>query len=263
MRTTVFGLIGIFLLGFLGFKLFFEDVPVAAPVQANPVPRQEGSVADLEPNSPPPKMATLPPPRPAKSEQSESEAIHPASLEPGDADHSSQSGIIKVHVPEQYENRPGIVNLVHKEGDSGPEFDRLDNVAQVFDESKDAVQTFGDQLNALNGKYQGSVQREGEEPCPVTMTIDGLYTPSESQKKGEFSGNFGFELNCKGESSGKPHFSSFTGHAKVLGENARVLLFKDAVGNYFQLSFSNDFYKASGHAYEASGFLGKVSVQKL
>lgn len=274
MKTRTMLFFASILLGFLGYKLFFPDPvafkgddAVAAAPETEDRPETEGSgtVEDLAPR----KAVPIPEEAPAPEMMAEAEEPEVAE-EPESAPNEApgESTTIKVKAPPEYADRTPVVSLIHNDQEpAGADRERLENVTQSFESGRDAVDALGDQLNALNGTYSGEVVREGREPCPLKLTIDGLYVPSEGRQTADFSGNFQMNFECPNGTQSKGQFNSdFGGHVRVIGDTTKTLLLKDAGGSYFQLSFSSDFQRVMGHAYESQSgspaYLGKVSAQR-
>lgn len=258
------------LLGFLGYQFWSsENVATSeetAAVEANveKVDDSRDVVADLEPRAI--SQAKIKH-NPKEEEVQEAEASIPPPREVLDEPVANTEEIIAVKAPPEREGQPGIVNLVSNENENPPEREKLDNVQQSFSNGKDAVKVFGDALNALNGTYTGEVFREGKEPCPLSLVIDGFYSPQEGSKEADFTGNFQMNYECGSGHSRGSFDGQFGRHAKVIGENANTLIMKDGGGNFFQISFSRDFQTVTGNVYQTPyesqpEFLGKIKAHR-
>lgn len=274
MKTRTMLFFASILLGFLGYKLFFPDpievrgneaVASAPDAQDDSPVDESGTVEDLAPRKAMPVPEAAPVPEMAAETEAPVEEEVSETMPPETA---TESTTIKVKAPPEYADRTPVVSLIHNEQEpAGADREKLDNVTQSFESGKNAVEALGDQLNALNGTYSGEVVREGREPCPMKLTIDGLYVPTEGRQTADFSGNFQMSFECPNGTQSKGQFNSdFGGHVRVIGDTTKTLLLKDAGGSYFQLSFSSDFHRVMGHAYESQSgspaYLGKVSAQR-
>lgn len=263
-----------FSLGLLGYKLL-----VPAPVETkpmDPIPAstqdadesselQRAAVEDLEPKATAEKADEV---TATEVNSSPEPKVESQELESQRNDVPSDSTIIKVKTPIEYESRTPVVSLIQSDQDvSGPDREQLANVTQSFEEGRDAVVALGDQLNALNGTYLGELGREGKEACSLNLTIDGSYVAAEGQKGADFSGSFVMGVECPNGMNSKRLFDKdFGAHARVIGDVSKTLLLKDPGGVFFQLSFSRDFQRVMGHAYDSSSgspvYLGKLIAQR-
>ncbi|RYZ91273.1 MAG: hypothetical protein EOP04_01020 [Proteobacteria bacterium] len=264
-KGLVAGFILILILGLLGYRMFAgKSIPaVKQPVSALPSPavvEQKAAVDDLQPRVSPVEAPS--------TTASDSSGVEDISKVRGSAEYTPGSTVIEAKAPKGAEPRASIVSLVADERTISPEKERLENVAQSYAEGKDAVQVFGDQLNAINGTYTGELVREGKDSCPFSLVVDGMYLPGEGSTAAKFDGNFSVSYECSNGFRSKFQFDNEFGSAvRAIGEESKSLLLRDTGGSFFQISFSNDFHRVMGNVYDtASGespvFIGKMSAQR-
>lgn len=266
------------LLAVLAYKLFgTESLPEDSPREVLPVDNRsaddvqkdhEAVVRDLEPRAPPVQGYQD---VQAQRDATPAEVVSESEVDPlqKTAEEASSNTIIQVKTPQANLERVSVVSLVSEDVKNGRPKQRLDDPALAFEQGQDAIVALGDQLNALNGTYNGELIREGKDSCPVSITIDGFYTPAEGSKKAGFTGKFILLHDCPGARS-RLESDNIAGQVKVVttdaNANSKSIMMDDGHG-YYHLNFSNDFQSVSGNIYvrDSSGvysLLGPMSAHR-